>query len=139
MEPSGGIHDGLAVPNGLTPELVDTLRLLDDAPPGVAEATIALLPYGSRSNLAAYGVIGAVPDRKDAAAAISITPYGREVIAACARHFDGCGDTNEHRRVEPTESRREQFVEAIDRKIHEITAGTRQRIAHARSHHHIGR
>src|SRR5688572_3432792 len=86
----------LEIPGGLTPDLVETLCLLEDAPPGVAEATIALLPYGSRSNLAAHGIVGRISSDKGAATDIEITSYGWQVIAACARRVEGCGDTDDH-------------------------------------------
>jgi hypothetical protein len=81
------------IPSGLTRELVDTLCLLENQPDGVAESTIALLPYGSRTNLAVHGIIDAPPRSKAASAVIEITPYGWAVISACAER---CGDTDGH-------------------------------------------
>jgi hypothetical protein len=69
---------------GLPVDLVETLALLHDAPGGMAESTIALLPYGSRSALAAYGVIQSVPGEADQAAEITITELGWSVIEQCA-------------------------------------------------------
>jgi hypothetical protein len=74
----------LALPEGLLPELVQTLALLDGIPERIAELTTATLPFGSRSTLLAYGI---VEDRRETSGLppeISITPYGWEVIRACA-------------------------------------------------------
>jgi hypothetical protein len=73
------------VPSGLTNELVDVLAVLDDAPPGLAEATIALLPFGSRTSLVAHEVIERMDGGSGEAVAIRITARGWAVIAACAR------------------------------------------------------
>jgi hypothetical protein len=132
----------LAIPGGLTPELIETLCLLHDAPPGVAEATIALLPYGSRSNLAAHGIIGGIPARKDAAAAIRVTEYGRQVFAACARHAGDCGDTDEHPSVGAPTQRAELVAawrpraEALDRELTRVKERARERFEDVRSRHH---
>jgi len=72
------------VPVGLPERLVRTLASLADAPAGMAELVIASLGYGSRSALAAYGLIEPVPRRADEPAQIEITEAGRRVIDACA-------------------------------------------------------
>lgn len=143
MRSEHGPDKQLAIPGGLTPELVQTLAMLEDAPPGIAEATIALLPYGSRSNLAAHGIIGGIPTRKDAAAAIRITDYGQQVIAACARRFDNCGDTDEHPTVSAPPSREAQIVsawrpraEALDRELSRVKERVREQLEDVHSRHH---
>jgi hypothetical protein len=132
----------LTIPGGLPPELVETLGMLEDAPPGVAEATIALLPYGSRSNLAAHDIIGRIPARKDAAAEIRITDYGKHVITACARRFDDCGDTDEHPAVSNVAAREGQLLdawrpraEAVDRELTRVKHRVRERFEDMRSDH----
>jgi hypothetical protein len=72
------------IPHGLPPDLVERLALLHGAPNGIAESTIALLPYGSRSALAAYGLIEPIPERPDQATEIRITGEGWAVIRAAA-------------------------------------------------------
>jgi hypothetical protein len=72
------------IPVGLPERVVETLAALHDAPPGVAELAIASLGYGSRSALAAYGLIAPVPARPDEPVEIVITDAGRRVIEACA-------------------------------------------------------
>lgn len=131
----------LTIPGGLTPELVRTLAMLENAPPGVAEATIALLPYGSRSNLAAHEIIGSIPARKDAAAKIQITDYGKQVIEACARRLDDCGDTDEHPALPTPPRGHAQFVaawrsraEALDRELSRVKDRARERFDDVRQH-----
>ena len=85
MTARNGAGRANGVPSGLTDELVDVLAVVDDAPPGFAEATIALLPYGSRSSLVAHGIIERMDGGSGDAVAIGITAEGRAVIAACAR------------------------------------------------------
>lgn len=72
------------IPPGLPPDLVERLAVLRGAPNGIAESTIALLPYGSRSALAAYGLIEPIPEQPDQAAEIRITGEGWAVISAAA-------------------------------------------------------
>jgi hypothetical protein len=85
MTARNGAGRANGVPSGLTDELVDVLAVVDEAPPGLAEATIALLPYGSRTSLAVHGVIERMDGGSGEAVAIRITTEGRAVIAACAR------------------------------------------------------
>jgi hypothetical protein len=67
------------VPGGLPEDLIEDLALLHDAPAGIAESTIALMGFGSRSILEAHGLIERVADTP---AQIRITPRGRKVIRA---------------------------------------------------------
>jgi hypothetical protein len=85
MTARSGASNRFGVPPGLTDELVDVLAVLDDAPHGLAEATIALLPYGSRTSLVAHDVIERMDGGSGEAVAICITDRGWSVIAACAR------------------------------------------------------
>jgi hypothetical protein len=76
--------DRAEIPPGLGPDLVRTLALLDGAPPGIAESTIALLGFGARATLEAMTpplitTDGGTPPL------IMLTREGRRVIAACAR------------------------------------------------------
>jgi hypothetical protein len=75
------------VPVGLPERLIATLASLHDAPAGMAELAISSLGYGSRSALAAYGLIEPVPPRPDEPAHIVITEAGRRVIDACAERM----------------------------------------------------
>jgi hypothetical protein len=75
------------VPVGLPERLIATLASLHDAPAGMAELAIASLGYGSRSALAAYGLIEPLPPRPDEPAHIVVTPAGRRVIEACAEQM----------------------------------------------------
>ena len=141
MTVESGAEQRLEIPGGLTPDLVETLCLLDDAPPGMAEATIALLPYGSRSNLAAHGIVAAMSADKGEPTEIEISPYGWQVIAACARHFDGCGDTDEHPAVasdgrSALVARWRAKAEAADRELTRMKAHARERVADFRSDPH---
>ena len=131
----------LEIPGGLTPDLVETLCLLEDAPPGVAEATIALLPYGSRSNLAAHGIVGRISADRGAATAIEITEYGWSVIAACAQRAEGCGDTDDHPAVasdgrSALVARWRSKAEAADRELSRMKAQALERVEDLRSGPH---
>lgn len=64
--------------------MVRKLALLHDAPPGIAESTIALLPYGSRSALIAYGFIRRLSEDPDDLEEVEITPAGWQAIRAAA-------------------------------------------------------
>ena len=75
------------IPSGLPSELLDKLALLRDAPAGIAESTIALLPYGSRSALAAYQLIERIPAEPHQASEIRITDRGRALIEVCAERM----------------------------------------------------
>jgi hypothetical protein len=85
MTARNGASRGNGVPAGLTDELVDVLAVVDEAPAGIAEATIALLPFGSRSSLVAHGVIERMDGGSAEAVAIRITDLGWVIIAACAQ------------------------------------------------------
>ena len=141
MTVKGSTEQRLQIPGGLTPELVKTLCLLDDAPPGIAEATIALLPYGSRSNLAAHGIVGAISPDKGAATEIEITPYGWQVIAACAERLERCGDTDDRPAVNlearaALHARWRAKAAAADRELSRMQTNARRRIEDLRSHPH---
>jgi hypothetical protein len=69
----------------LPDELARKLAVLHDAPPGIAESTIALLPFGSRCALVAYGVIERIPQEPDEPGEIEITPLGWAVVQFAAR------------------------------------------------------
>lgn len=60
--------------------VVRSLTLLQDAPAGVVEATIALLPYKARCALAARGIVDAVHADASRAAAVRVTEHGRRLI-----------------------------------------------------------
>jgi hypothetical protein len=73
----------------LNEELRLTLALLNGADKEVADLTLALLPFGSRATLVGYGVIEtAAAAERDQAVQVSLTPYGRDLIAACAFDVD---------------------------------------------------
>ncbi len=74
----------IAVPASLTRELVTKLAHLDGLPDATAGLALRKLGVGSRMSLIAHGIVdqetfeGRDPDAQ------VLTPYGREVIAACA-------------------------------------------------------
>jgi hypothetical protein len=69
----------------LTPDLKSTLAILDNAPPGIAELTIATLGLGSRLTLRGLGIVQF--DEGDVeGTSLKITKLGREVITECARN-----------------------------------------------------
>jgi hypothetical protein len=71
----------------MPPELRATLAHLNAADDHVAGLTLALLPFGSRSALVGCGIIQSeVRERSDQPVEVRLTPFGREVIAACALH-----------------------------------------------------
>jgi hypothetical protein len=71
------------VPLELNEALVRELALLSNAPPGIAESTIALLGLGSRAMLEQLDLIELCGER--APFIIKIKPYGWHVINECAR------------------------------------------------------
>jgi hypothetical protein len=68
------------VPDARGPAFAGSLALLRGAPPGAAEATIALLPYQRRCELAASGVVDCSRADAERAAAIRVTEYGHGLI-----------------------------------------------------------
>ena len=74
--------------------LADRLAWLADQPPGVAEVSLSAMSYESRALLIDLGVIEPVPtsvvdedepeEPSDYIVEVVITPYGAELIAACA-------------------------------------------------------
>ena len=62
--------------------LAETLRLVRDAPPGVAESTLALLPCDERRVLAARGILHGPADAGAGAADIHITELGWHHISS---------------------------------------------------------
>jgi hypothetical protein len=65
-------------------DVLETLCLLDGAPPGVAEATLGLLPTETRALLVEKGVIEAVAGAPGDAVEITITDLGYALIEDCA-------------------------------------------------------
>jgi hypothetical protein len=96
------------VPVGLPERLIATLASLHDAPAGMAELTISSLGYGSRSALAAYGLIEPVPPRPDEPAQIVVTAAGRRVIEACAEQMPLSAD-DERRSTQALARARERY------------------------------
>ena len=101
-----------AVPASLTTELIDLLGLLHRAPPGMAEATLSLLPYGSRTSLVAHGFIEKMDGGAEDAVEIQITDAGWDVIGACSR-------VSSRRRLpsDRTDSTLAQIVAALERQL----------------------
>jgi len=93
------------IPQSLGDRLVGVLGVLDGAPPGMAEATIALLPYGSRVNLVGHGLIEPMHGGVGDAVEIRITEQGWETIHACAGL--------RHRRPKPQERGDQGIVPAL--------------------------
>jgi hypothetical protein len=77
-------HAHSPIPASLSPDLVLVLGALKGAPPGMAEATIGLLPYGSRVNLVGHGLIEPMHGGAQDGVEITITECGWETIHACA-------------------------------------------------------
>jgi hypothetical protein len=85
MTPTDPLH-GLPqsdIPLELNDDLIRQLALLDDAPPGIAESTVALLRFGARAMLEELGLVELCGERPPFK--ITITPYGWDVIQKCAR------------------------------------------------------
>jgi hypothetical protein len=70
----------------LTPELKETLGILDNAPQGIAELAIATLGLGSRLTLRGVGVVEFEDNDLEEATSLKITKLGHDVIAACAQY-----------------------------------------------------
>jgi hypothetical protein len=68
----------------LPSRIVGLLSVLHAADDDVAELTIGTLPFGSRSALAAYGIVTAAGTTGEGPVEVRLTPFGREVIAVCA-------------------------------------------------------
>jgi|1185.fasta_scaffold24254_3 hypothetical protein len=73
----------------LSSDLVETLRALGDAPPGVAEAVIGLLGAADRARLVDCGVIEPIAGAPGDAAKITLTDRGLAAIADCAQSAGG--------------------------------------------------
>lgn len=65
---------------GPAPHVVRFLALLRDAPVGIAEATIALLPYEARCDLAVRGLVDVGDADAASAAPVHVTDHGRRLI-----------------------------------------------------------
>lgn len=75
------------IPEGFYNDLVRRLALLRDAPPGIAESTIALFPFGTRAILQENDPpLIEVSDHDTAE--ITITPTGHQIIEACAKYVE---------------------------------------------------
>jgi hypothetical protein len=68
----------------LTPDLAETLAILDNAPSGVPELTIATLGLGSRLTLRGTGIVDFDDDDKEGTT-LKVTKLGYQVIAECAK------------------------------------------------------
>jgi hypothetical protein len=80
----------IQIPRSLSDDLVRKLALLHDAPPGIAESTIALLGFGTRALLAEIDP-PLVEMSEDRPVQITITPEGWRVIEACAEWVEWTG------------------------------------------------
>jgi len=77
----------------LPPRLVQVLASLDGAPRSVVEATVQLLPFGSRAGLESTGCAEAGAVLDDAGhRSLRLTPLGYEVIAAAAARTEKSPD-----------------------------------------------
>src|ERR1039458_8134498 len=66
----------------LTPELRQTLGILNNTPRGIAELTIATLELGSRLTLRKINIVE-FDDNDLEATSLKITKLGRKIIAVC--------------------------------------------------------
>jgi hypothetical protein len=92
-------------------ETKEALAALYKAPRGVAELTIATFGYWLRTTLMNLGVIESfdTDEAKEHAAEVVITPFGREVMKACAEKYGQSDDADEAQELERT---RERYFEA---------------------------
>jgi hypothetical protein len=77
-------HTAEAVAEELPERLRETLGLLHAVEDDVAELTLAALPFGSRVALSGYGIVETSTRAPAEPAEVSLTRFGREVIAVCA-------------------------------------------------------
>jgi hypothetical protein len=83
----GPKRSATAVLEFLHPELCATLASLHGAPRSVAEATIQLLPFGSRAALETLNpplAVAGAPIDDEGHRALALTPFAYEVMAAAA-------------------------------------------------------
>jgi hypothetical protein len=79
----------------LHPDLCATLAGLHEAPQSVAEATVQLLPFGSRAALESLNPPLAIvgdPNDEEGHRALKLTPFAYEVMAAAATAADADPD-----------------------------------------------
>lgn len=79
----------------LTPRLVATLASLHGTPASVAEATVQLLPFGSRAALEALTpplAVAGEPVDGSGRRSLSLTPFAYEVMAAAAAEAADVGE-----------------------------------------------
>lgn len=69
----------------LPDELIEVLARLDAQPDAVVALALSTLRYGSRTTLAGAHVIKGVPTDAETGAQVTLTEYGREVVAFCGR------------------------------------------------------
>lgn len=80
----------------LNPDLCTTLASLHEAPHSVAEATVQLLPFGSRAALESLNpplAIAGDPIDDEGHRPLKLTPFAYEVMAAAAAAADADPDT----------------------------------------------
>jgi hypothetical protein len=88
--PPGGSEDALSASDALAflhPDLCATLANLHGAPRSVAEATVQLLPFGSRAALETLNPPLAIAGRavdEEGHRPLTLTPFAYEVMAAAA-------------------------------------------------------
>jgi hypothetical protein len=80
------LHTVETVVSELPERLRETLGLVHAVDDSIAEITLAALPFGSRVALAGYGIITNKTEAPDEPAEVSLTRFGRNVIAVCALH-----------------------------------------------------
>jgi hypothetical protein len=98
-------------------ETKEALAALYKAPRGVAELTIATFGYWLRTTLMDVGVIESfdADETKEHPAEVVITPFGREVMKACAEKY---GQGNEKEEAEELKRARERYLEAQKQESH---------------------
>lgn len=96
----------------LTPGLIDTLASLHGVPPAVAQATVQLLPFGSRSALETLGLaFGGDPSGRPGRRYLELTPLAFEVMALAADSQEGGPET-----LESLSEQAEEALEAVERE-----------------------
>ena len=93
--------DPYAILEWFTPDLVDVLASLDEAPVSLANAVVQLLPFGSRAALEDQGLVTReAPPRGGGSPTLQLTALGFQVMAAAAARAGDATQAEYVRRAE---------------------------------------